>query len=108
MMRVSKEVLSGIKLLKSLSNFTGSQQDIVGKLVKAELKKTFVDTRYGYVGVGAVVLGPDSVTLVVSSIDEDKVTFRDGSFILNGGATSFELKLLSNSVEDFEGGIVNV
>lgn len=103
-MRISKEVVADIKLLKKSGNYTGSMQDVIGIMVRQELKKTHVLTKDGYVGVGAVVEGPTGKALVITAIDEDKVSFRDGSSLVNGGVVSLGLVWLADNVESYDGG----
>lgn len=107
MMRINSAVVERIKLLKSITSSSGSLQAIVDELVCNELKKTHINTEHGYIGVGSVVADPYGHVHVVTGITVDKVTFRDGSYIINGGKVSRELKLIAKDVSKYEGGIVN-
>lgn len=107
MMRIDSAVVERIKMLKRISGNTSSIQSVVDELVCNELKKTHIDTEYGYIGVGSVVADPYGHALVITDITVDKVTFRDGSYIINGGKVSRELRLIATDVSKYEGGIVN-
>ena len=98
MMRVTSDVTDKLKLLKKVSGFKGSYQDMVDKLVMEELAKTHFYTVDGHVTVDAVVLNTAGKYLVVEAVDKDRITFRDGSSLMNGGSTSYALRLFADSV----------
>ena len=104
MMRVTDSLVADIKLLKevrSVNGKLGTHNDLVHSLVKAELKKTHVLTKNGYISEGAVVRGPLGNPVVVKIVREDMVVLSDDTYYVNGGGDCYHLELLADSVENF-------
>lgn len=111
MMRVTSELQKDIKLLKEVKaakGKLGTHSDLIHDLVKTELRKTRAYTEDGYLAEGAVVLGPVFKPVVIKSIGNDKVVFSDDTYVINGGTACYNLKLLSENVEEFEEGLYDV
>ena len=106
MMRVSRETKNLIKLLKQSTGSKLSQQETVEDLVRKELTNTFVDSLEGFLEAGNVVCGPEGKILVIDRVDCDRVTFRDGSFMINGSSASFNLGFVAESVKGYDGGLI--
>ena len=110
MMRVSSELTNNIKLLKEVKSKdgkTGTHNDMIMLLVNEELRKTHAETEYGFSAVGTVVLGPAGKPIVIKSVGEDKVTFGDGSYVINGSPVCFNMQHLADSVQEFTGTLFN-
>jgi hypothetical protein len=110
MMRVSSDLVEDIKLLKLIKSYSGklgTHNNIVHNLVKAELRKTHVHTRDGYISEGCVVRGPSGKPVVIGKVSEAEVVFTDGTYLINGGTASYNMYLLAYSVEEFAGGLIN-
>lgn len=111
MMRVTGELLEDVKLLKEVKaakGKLGTHNKILHELVKTELRKTHAQTQDGYLAEGVVVLGPAGKPVVIRAVRKNEVVFNDDTYIINGSVACVNLKLLANSIEEFEGGAVNV
>ena len=111
MMRVSAELVEDLKILKevkSLKGKVGTHSNLIHNLVRAELRKTHADTRDGFLAEGSVVLGPSGKPVVIRSVRKNEVVFNTDMFVINGSVACLDLKLLANSVEEFDGGLFDV
>ena len=106
MIRVTKELIEDLKVLKTV--IPGTNNNIIHYIIKEELKKSFMATVDGYAAVGAVISGPSGNPVVIISITRDKVVFSDGTYVINGSAFCSSLKILSDSVEEFDGELFDV
>ena len=102
MMRTTPELSEDIKILKGVYG-SGSNSEIVQRLVSEELKNYKVKTQDGYLGEGSVVLGISKKPVVICSVSKYRVTFSDNTSIVNGSRTCEDLKLLADTVEEFDG-----
>lgn len=98
--RISKNVVDCLKLLKNVKGIKDSHGSVIQDLIHNALLETHVTTKKGYVTVGSVVL-KDHYPVVIESITKDKVVFRDGQSILNSSKESYNLLLLSYDVSDY-------
>ena len=111
MMRVTPELVEDLKLLKGVKSAKGklgTHSDLVHNLVKAELRKTHAETNDGYLAEGSVVLGPSGKPIVIGRVSKSEVVFTDGTFVINGSVACCSMTLLSDSVENFDGGLFDV
>lgn len=99
--RISSELLDNIKLTKSVLGGS-TYEDVLAKLVKNELMKTFAYTDSGYLPVGAVVTLSNKKPLVITQVDKDRVLFSNQSSLINGSAFCRKLVLLARSVDTYE------
>jgi len=106
MMRVNKKLLDDLKILKEVKR-GGSCLSLVDDLVKKELMKTHALTNCGYLKAGNVVSTASGAVLVINSVYGDRVTFGDGTFVINGGIFCLNLLFVCNSIDLYEGGAVN-
>jgi len=103
--RVKESTADRLRILKdSLS--AGTYDTIISDLVDKELKLTHAYTEDGYLPIGAVVLGPANVPLVIKSIQNGKVIFDDNTYLINGSKVCYTLRLLSYNVNDYDGGLM--
>lgn len=99
--RISETLLDNIKLLKATTN-ESTYENLLSKIVKSELKKSYAYTKNGYLGVGTVVKDKDTV-LVIKEVTQDKVVFNDGTSAINGSATVYNLDFLSDTISQYKG-----
>lgn len=104
--RVSESTLLCLKKLKEF-NKSKSHDELIFNLLEKQLKDNYAHTQDGYLPVGAVVLDGDTV-LVIKSIINGRVIFDDFSYANNGSRVIYRLRLLANSVEEYDGGRSNV
>lgn len=104
MIRVDKSLTASLKLLKEITG-SSTYQDVLVELVDKELLKHRVLTSSGYLKVGAVVSTRMGVPLVITGITEDLVTFHDKTYMFNGSKACYELKLVAESMDDYDGHI---
>lgn len=104
MMRINVDVVSKIKLLKGYLGTKDSHQEIVDKVVTAELLKTHADTDDGYLPIGTVVMGPMDKPIIIRDISCGNVVFECGTSLINSSSACRRLKYLSCNVESYEGG----
>jgi hypothetical protein len=107
MMRIDSEVINDIKFLKGIVGNGGSHQELIKALVKDELSKTHISTVDGYVGVGAVIKVPTGEVLVIENVTKDRISFTDGSCLINGGLISHNIRLLSEDIQNYAGGLIH-
>ena len=110
-MRVTGDLVDDLKLLKevkSVKGKLGTHNSIVHDLVKNELRKTHAETGSGFLAEGCVVLGPSAKPVVIRAVGEGNVTFNDNTYVINGGIACRSLVLLANTVEEYDGGTVDV
>lgn len=107
MMRIDSEVIDDIKFLKAVRGNGGSHQELIKAMVKEELSKTHVETVDGYVGVGAVIKVPTGEVLVIENVVKDRISFTDGSCLINGGLISHNIRLLSEDIQNYAGGLIH-
>ena len=105
MMRVSGRTNSNVKLLKEFTGSKDSNGAVVDKLVEDALLNFCADTNNGFIRVGSVVRGRDGFIGVISEVTKDKVTFRCGGHVVNGSAFCKSLEVISDSAEEYEGGV---
>ena len=100
--RISDIFLDDLKLLKSVTQ-VGTYEKLLAKLVKQESKRFFVHTKEGRISAGAVVRAR-GVLLVITRVTPERVFFDDGSYAFNGGKYVYDLELVAESVEEYDGG----
>lgn len=104
MIRVKRSQLNDLKVLKDVyTTKVSSNGELLQLLVSKELKNYTVKTPEGYLLEGAVVLGPNKKPVVITSISNNRVVLSDNSCLINGSKSCNELKLLANSVEEYDG-----
>ena len=104
MIRVDKKLTESLKLLKEITG-NSTYQGVLEELVANELLKHRALTSSGYVREGAIVCGRNTPPLVIKSITADTVTFHDNTYVFNGSKACYDLRLIEETLEDYEGKI---
>jgi len=102
MVRVGKNTINKLKMIKEVEGSKESFGSIIDRLVNKELSKNYVVAKGDYVGSGNVVRLGNGAIAVVDRVTLDKVVFTDGGYILNSAGIDSGLELVADSVSSFD------